>query len=252
MGVCSDQNKCITYTISSIVIYAAAITMVVVGSLNLGYGDQENGCPSARGMPMFNIIGGSIIMAGLFVREILKRFCECCNSCCDEEKCCRIGGKLLKCGFTLVYDICFMIITAVWLIAGTASVIETYSKILGEHLTSELLLFIALVLGHPDVQQGLAWAFGTLKETSDSLANYVNIQAVNDQLEEQTPTKLMQDGKVDCDEILYNLTLVVLIAGWIIIALATVYLIVCKVFYQVLCCKPCKDDQERDVYRHPA
>jgi len=231
MGVCSDQNKCITYTISSIVIYAAAITMVVVGSLNLGYGDQENGCPSARGMPMFNIIGGSIIMAGLFVREILKRFCECCNSCCDEEKCCRIGGKLLKCGFTLVYDICFMIITAVWLIAGTASVIETYSKILGEHLTS---------------------AFGTLKETSDSLANYVNIQAVNDQLEEQTPTKLMQDGKVDCDEILYNLTLVVLIAGWIIIALATIYLIVCKVFYQVLCCKPCKDDQERDVYRHPA
>jgi hypothetical protein len=37
---------------------------------------RENGCPSQPFVPWFLIIGGSIIMCGLFLREILKRVRE--------------------------------------------------------------------------------------------------------------------------------------------------------------------------------
>jgi hypothetical protein len=48
----------------------------MAGSLShIGEG-RENGCPSQPFVPWFLIIGGSIIMCGLFLREILKRVRE--------------------------------------------------------------------------------------------------------------------------------------------------------------------------------
>lgn len=214
--------------LTSICIYAAAITMVVIGALNMPRDDQPNGCKSAPGMPMFNVTGGSIIMIGLFIREILKRFCECCNDCCDQDKCCRIGGKIMKCGFTLIFDLIYMLVTAVWLIAGTASIVESYRKILGEQITT---------------------AFSNIKDTSDKIVSTINLQALNEQVREQSQPQQEINGIVDCDEVLYNLTLVVLIAGWIIIGLAALYILFWKILYPVLCCKPCKDDhREGSIY----
>jgi len=214
--------------VTSVIINIAAITMIVVGVLNLPEVAVLKGCPSAPGMPMFNITGGSIIMLGLFVREILKRFCECCNGCFDNDKCCRIGGKLLKCGTTLIYDLVFMFIATVWLIAGTASVIDTYKKYLGEDITM---------------------AFGSLKETSDNIVNTINLKAVSDNINESSQKQKELDGLVECDEVLYNLTLVVLVAGWIILAIAVLFVLFCKICYNVLCCKPCKDDrQQHEMY----
>ncbi len=40
---------------------------------------RENGCPSQPFVPWFLIIGGSLIMCGLFCREILKRVGFFCN-----------------------------------------------------------------------------------------------------------------------------------------------------------------------------
>jgi hypothetical protein len=222
MGRASDQTRCVGIVLCSLFLYSAAIVMIVIGTLNLPHIHYMDGCRSAPGMPLFNITGGSIIMIGLFIREILKRFCECCNSCCDDEKACRIGGQILKCGFTLIYDLGFMLIAAVWLIFGTASVIEPFRETLGDDLTT---------------------AFGTLKNTSDTLVKKINIQVVTDHLTESSQPQQELEGSVECDEVLYHLTIVVLITGWIIIGLGALYLLIFKIFYPLFCCKPCKDNR---------
>jgi len=228
MGMCSEQNKCITVWVTSTVLYVAAIIMVVIGTLNLETYHIMEGCKSAPGMPLFNIAGGSLIMVGLFVRQILKRFCDCCNDCFDEDKCCRIGGKLLKCGFTLIYDVAFMLIAAIWLVAGTASVIGAYEKVLGEHITK---------------------AFSSLKQTSDTIIDSINLKEFTDNIENFSQEQREVDGGVQCDEVLYNMTLVVLVAGWIILAISVLLVLMCKIFYNVVCCRPCKDDkQQQDIY----
>jgi len=228
MGVCSDENKCITVAVTSTVLYLASITMVVIGTLNLETFSIMEGCKSAPGMPTFNIAGGTMIMVGLFIRQILKRCCDCCNDCFDSDKCCRIGGKLLKCGFTLIYDIVFMLVATVWLIAGTASVISAYENVLGEHLTK---------------------AFSSLKDTSDSIISSFNLKELTENIENVSQEQKELEGGLECDEVLYNMTLVVLVAGWIILAISILLVLFCKIFYNVVCCKPCKDDkQQQDIY----
>jgi hypothetical protein len=83
MSSCLEQSKCTLYVLFMLLVNGVTITMLVIGAINTGKG-RKNGCPSEPFIPWFLIIGGSIIMCGLFCREILKRFCECCNDCCDN------------------------------------------------------------------------------------------------------------------------------------------------------------------------
>ncbi|XP_023339564.1 uncharacterized protein LOC111709871 [Eurytemora carolleeae] len=119
-----------------------------------------------------------------------------------------------------------MLIAAVWLIAGTASVIEPYRHILGEDITT---------------------AFGTLKNTSDILVSKINIQVVTEHLNDSSQPQTNLDGTLECDIVLYYLTIVVLITGWIIIGLGALYILFFKIFYPLFCCKPCKDNRHGDM-----
>merc|ERR1712168_1187591 len=55
------------------------------------------------------------------------------------------------------------------------------------------------------------------------------------------------DGaETECDKVLYHFTAAILIVGWIMVALAAAFILLCKCLYSILCCKPCQDT--RDVH----
>jgi len=209
--------------VSTTALYAVAITMVVVGSLNIY--EVLPGCNSQPHLPHLNIIGGSIIMVGLFVRELIKRLCECCNDCCDYDKCCRIGGKVLKCSLTMVYDLAFMLVALFWLIIASTSVF----RVVKHHLKN---------LGE-DVNQALEH----LNRFSDQVVDTLNIQGLSQKREELSQQIQTADGEVDCDEVLYHVTLIVIVAGWIVLALGVLYFIFFKFFRHVICCKTCREER---------
>eukprot|EP00088_Acartia_fossae_P042569 TRINITY_DN4473_c0_g1_i3.p1 TRINITY_DN4473_c0_g1~~TRINITY_DN4473_c0_g1_i3.p1 ORF type:complete len:232 (+),score=45.33 TRINITY_DN4473_c0_g1_i3:37-732(+) len=221
--MCSDSVKYCMLAVSTTVLYAVAICMVVVGSLNIY--DVLPGCPSQPYMPHLNIIGGSIIMVGLFLRELLKRLCECCNDCCDYDRCCRIGGKVLKCSLTMIYDLAFMLVALFWLIIATSSLI----RVVKHHLKK-------LSLGDE-----VNTALGHLNNFSDNVVDALNIDGLQERKDQLGAP--IQGDEIECDEVLYLVTLVVIASGWIVLALGVLYFIFFKFFRHVLCCKTCREER---------
>jgi len=211
--------------VSTTVLYAVAITMVVVGSLNIY--EVLPGCRAQPQLPNLNIFGGSIIMVGLFIREIIKRLCECCNDCFDYDRCCRIGGKVLKCSLLMIYDLGFMVVSLIWLIVCLIVI----RPVLKPHLPNEL-------------HEQLNTALEPLNDFANGVIGVFNVDEVT-----QTKQQLSQEiavnlqGDVDCDDVLFHVTLVVMVAGWIVLALGVLYFIFFKFLRHVLCCKICREER---------
>jgi len=220
--MCSDSGKYCMQAVSTTVLYAVAITMVVVGSLNVY--DVLPGCQAQPFMPHLNIIGGSIIMVGLFIRELIKRLCECCTDCCDYDKCCRIGGKVMKCSLLMVYDLAYMLVALFWLIIATSSVIRVvkhHLKDLGDDVTEALKHF---------------------NNFSNDVVGALNIDGLQER-KNQLSAEIQNDGTIECDEILYHVTLVVIASGWFVLALGLLYFIFFKFARHVICCKTCREER---------
>lgn len=186
--------------------------MIWIGLANIPKNEDEvNGCPSAAGLPYLLFIGGVVLVVGITLRYFLNKMCVGCNASCCKD--CKVGGKLMKCGAIVLYDTALVMVSAVWCIAGSIytarNIKETPFNKIGEF-------------------------FG---DAFDSFSEQIE--------EAETISKtLNQDGVFVCTDTVYNMTVISLIAGFAVTALAAVFLVLGRLCCNIVCCKPCRSEDE--------
>eukprot|EP00090_Calanus_glacialis_P020296 TRINITY_DN3121_c0_g1_i1.p1 TRINITY_DN3121_c0_g1~~TRINITY_DN3121_c0_g1_i1.p1 ORF type:complete len:233 (+),score=42.79 TRINITY_DN3121_c0_g1_i1:118-816(+) len=231
MGLCNDQRKCGCYVFNGLVISAVSLAMIIIGVVNIRKDwDPEqapedvaadiakNACETL--VPAWHIVGGFMILIGLLGRVILAKCCDGCGTCCDDSKGGQVGGAVCKLGATVVYDLVYLGVMAVWLIVGTVWILPIYSDVIKNNVGE-------------DVSNALDTVGEQLGETG--LAG--------------PTTSAPADGtNEECDQVLFHFTAGILAVGWVIVALAATFILLCKCLYSILCCKPCKNTREGGVH----
>jgi len=211
MGLCNAQRKRGCYVFNGVVIGAIALAMIIIGVNSFGADPalpdtSKNACQTI--VPWWHIVGGALILMGLFGRIILTRCCDARGQCCDDSS----GGRICKCGVKMIYDCSFLGIMGVWLLVGSVGIIPIYNSIIKNSIGIDV---------------------------SNTVTNAVN-SVVGETGIGEIPTAAPSDG-AECDKTLYHFTWVVLTAGWILLAVASLFILLCKCLYNVLCCNPCKE-----------
>jgi len=88
-------------------IFIMAVVMLVIGN--------RNECPGAENLPLLLICGGSILLIGGFLRQLVQSCCSCCDSMFDS---CETGFKVAKCGAMVLFDLCYVTVTTGWCVAA--------------------------------------------------------------------------------------------------------------------------------------
>jgi len=230
MGLCNDQRKSGCYVFNGLVLSVASLAMIIVGGVHIKKDwDPEqapeevtdeffkNACETM--VPAWHIVGGFMILTGLIGRIILSKCCDGCGSCCEDSKGGQVGGAVCKLGVTLIYDLIYLGLMAVWLVVGTVSILPMYSTLIKDTVGAEVSDALDTV-GEELGESGLAGS--------------------------EIPSPNFTEA--DCDQTLFHFTAGVLVVGWIIIAMAAAFILLCKCLYSILCCKPCQDTREGGVH----
>merc|ERR1712168_76630 len=119
-----------------------------------------------------------------------------CLPCCDSKGG-QVGGAVCKLGTTLIYDLVFLGLMAVWLVVGTVWVLPIYSEVINTKFGVE-------------VSEALDTVGETLGETG---------------LAGPTTAAPGDGAETECDKVLYHFTAAILILGWIMVALAAAFIL---------------------------
>jgi len=223
MGLCNDQRKSGCYVFNGLVISVVSLAMIIIGAVHIkkDWNPEQtpeeiaedvarNACETM--VPAWHIVGGFMILTMLVLRVILAKCCDGCGSCCDSKGG-QVGGAVCKLGATIIYDLVFLGLMAVWLVVGTVWILPIYSEVINTKFGVE-------------VSEALDTVGNTLGETG---------------LAGPTTAAPAAGSDTECDPVLYHFTAGILIAGWIILALAAAFILLCKCLFSILCCKPCQD-----------
>jgi len=228
MGLCNDQRRCACNVFTGVVISTFSLAMIIIGLVNLGTSEwdptqpppevYENRCQTV--VPWWHIVGGGIILVGLVGRILLSKCCDGCGHCCEDSKGGQVGGQVCKMGVTLIYDLSFLGVMAVWLVIGTVWILPIYSSVIKDKIGVEV----------------------------SNAVNTVGEQLSKTGIVGVTPATPKEQSAIECNQVLFHFTAVVLSVGWICLALASAFILLCKCLYKILCCKPCKNKKEGSVH----
>lgn len=98
------------------------IPLSIFGGVMIGIGansaTMDNyGCEAAQGLPLIQILGGILLVLNISLRNGLDKLCGCCQSK-FEDRDCTIGGKVMRFGFMIAYDLFFITLSTIWFVVS--------------------------------------------------------------------------------------------------------------------------------------